>query len=72
MTNKTDTDKWIKIALNPKNAGQFSSKAKVLNMSTLRFANIVIKRLKGKKNTIDEIKLLKQAVLARTLINMKK
>jgi hypothetical protein len=63
-------DDWIKKALNPKNKGVFRDKAKRANMTTLAYAKKVIKKHKGlKSNTGRETKLLRQAVLAKTLIS---
>ena len=59
---------WITDALDPKNDGKFSDKAKRAKMTTLAFAKKVIKKYKGKKNTPAQTKLLRQAVMAKTLI----
>lgn len=65
-------ENWIQKALNPKNEGVFRDKAKRANMSTLAYAKKVIKKYKGvKSNTGRETKLLRQAVLAKTLITKK-
>ena len=63
---------WITEALDPKNDGKFADKAKRAKMKTLPFAKKVIKRLKGQKNTPAQTKLLRQAVLAKSLIERKK
>jgi len=66
-------DDWITDALNPKNDGKFSDKAKRAKMTTLAFAKKVIKKYKGVKgNTAIQTKLLRQAVLAKSLIEKKK
>lgn len=70
-TSKAGTD-WIDGALNDKKAGVFSRKAKRAGMTTRAYAAKVIKDLEGKTKTAAERTLLRQAVLARTLIGMKK
>jgi hypothetical protein len=64
---------WIKGAINPKDEGKFSAKAKRAGMSTKAYANKVVKQLKGKTDgNAAKKKLLRQAVLAKTLIGFKK
>ena len=66
-------DDWIQTALDPKNDGKFSDKAKRAKMTTLAFAKKVIKKYKGVKgNTKVQTKLLRQAVFAKTLIEKNK
>tara|TARA_R110002096_G_scaffold3821_1_gene18563 strand:+ start:5081 stop:5293 length:213 start_codon:yes stop_codon:yes gene_type:complete len=66
-------DDWIQTALDPKNEGKFSDKAKRAKMTTLAFAKKVIKKYKGVKgNTPIQTRLLRQAVMAKTLIEKNK
>ena len=76
---------WITDALDPKNDGKFSDKAKRAKMTTGKIVNVSSKtvqrarsyvkaikknpeKYKGKKNTPAQTKLLRQAVMAKTLI----
>ena len=70
------TDKFIQKAIKKiekKNTeGKFSDKAEKKGMSTLQYANKVIKDLKGKTKNKTDRKLLSQAVFAKNLIKIKK
>ena len=48
--------------------GKFSAKAEKAGMTTLAYANKVIKELKGKTHTATQKKLLAQAVFAKNAI----
>ena len=66
---KTKKSKKIakkKIIINLKMRGVFTKKAKKHNMSVQKYANYVIKKYKGKKKTKKQLKLLRQAVFAKT------
>ena len=60
------------IRMNPKMRGVFTKKAKKKGMSVQRYANYVIKKYKGKKKTKKQLKLLRQAVFAKTAKKWKK
>ena len=60
------------IRINPKMRGVFTKKAKKKGMSVQRYANYVIKKYKGKKKTKKQLKLLRQAVFAKTAKKWKK
>ena len=70
------TDKFIQKAIKKiekkDTEGKFSNKAKKHNMSTLQYANKVIKDLKGNTKNKTDRKLLSQAVFAKNLISIKK
>ena len=55
-----------KIRINPKMRGVFTRKAKKKKMSVQKYARYVIKKYKGKTKNKRELKLLKQAVFAKT------
>lgn len=63
---------WIG-SIKPKKEGVFSKEAEKNNMTTLAYANKVIKNLKGKTNG-DKIKIrkLRQAVFAKNAIKVSK
>jgi len=66
-------DDWIKSAINPKDKGDFRRAAERHHMSTKAFATKVIRELKGKSHGDPaKLKLLRQAVLARTLMKYDK
>jgi len=52
--------------------GVFTKKAKRKKMSVQKYANYVIKKYKGKKKTKKQLKLLRQAVFAKTAKKWKK
>jgi len=54
------------IHINPKMRGVFTRKAKKHHMSVQNYAKKVIKKYKGKTKNARELKLLRQAVFART------
>lgn len=64
-----DNQNWIKKAVDgikkKGTEGVFSAKAKRAGMSTKKYAKKTIVRLKGKKKTKTQTKLLRQAVFAR-------
>ena len=60
------------IHINPKNRGVFTRKAKKHRMSVQKYARYVIKKLKGKTKNKSELKLLRQAVFAKTAKKWKK
>lgn len=60
------------IRINPKMRGVFTKKAKRKKMSVQKYANYVIKKYKGKKKTKKQLKLLRQAVFAKTSKKWKK
>lgn len=60
------------IKINPKMRGVFTKKAKRKKMSVQKYANYVIKKYKGKKKTKKQLKLLRQAVFAKTAKKWKK
>lgn len=53
-------------------AGKFSAEAKAARMTTLAFARHVIKKFKGKNNSVANSALLKRAVFALNAINASK
>lgn len=62
----------LALKLNPKMKGVFTKKAKKANMSVQKYAQQVIKKYKGKTKNKRELKLLKQAVFAKTAKSWKK
>jgi hypothetical protein len=62
----------LALKLNPKMKGVFTKKAKKANMSVQKYAQHVIKKYKGKTKNKRELKLLKQAVFAKTVKSWKK
>lgn len=62
----------LALKLNPKMKGVFTKKAKKANMSVQKYAQQVIKKYKGKTKNKRELKLLKQAVFAKTVKSWKK
>jgi|TARA_R110000824_G_scaffold137453_1_gene301571 hypothetical protein len=64
-----NNENWIKSATDAMDkkgtVGVFSAKAKRAGMSTKKYAKKTIVRLKGKKKTKTQTKLLRQAVFAR-------
>lgn len=66
-TKKSDDD-WIQEATDPKTEGSFAEKAKRAKMTTRAYAAKVVKRLKGRTTSEAQKKLLRQAVMAQTLM----
>ncbi len=60
------------IKINPKMKGAFTRKAKKKRMSVQKYARYVIKKLKGKTKNKRQLKLLRQAVFAKTAKKWKK
>ncbi len=64
-----DNENWIKSATatmaKKGTVGVFSAKAKRAGMSTKKYAKKTIVRLKGKKKTKTQTKILRKAVFAR-------
>ena len=60
------------IHINPKNRGVFTRKAKKHRMSVQKYARYIIKKYKGKTKNKRELKLLRQAVFAKTAKKWKK
>lgn len=55
-----------KIKINPKMKGCFTQKAKRNKMGVQQYANKIIKKYKGKTKSASQLKLLRQAVFAKT------
>ena len=72
MRQRKKTVRRRPIRINPKMRGVFTKKAKKKGMSVQRYANYVIKKYKGKKKTKKQLKLLRQAVFAKTAKKWKK
>ena len=64
--------KPMKLKINPKMKGAFTRKAKKKRMSVQKYARYVIKKLKGKTKNKRQLKLLRQAVFAKTAKKWKK
>tara|TARA_Y100000590_G_scaffold197122_1_gene223877 strand:+ start:178 stop:408 length:231 start_codon:yes stop_codon:yes gene_type:complete len=60
------------IRINPKMRGVFTRKAKKNHMSVQKYARYIIKKYKGKTKNKRELKLLRQAVFAKTAKKWKK
>ena len=60
------------IKINRKMKGVFTRKAKKKRMSVQKYARYVIKKLKGKTKNKSQLKLLRQAVFAKTAKKWKK
>ena len=60
------------IKINPKMKGVFTRKAKKHKMSVQKYARYIIKKYKGKTKNKRQLKLLKQAVFAKTAKKWKK
>ena len=60
------------IKINPKMKGVFTRKAKRKGMSVQKYASYVIKKYKGKTKNKKQLKLLRQAVFAKTAKKWKK
>lgn len=60
------------IYINPKMRGVFTKKAKMKKMSVQQYARYVIKKYKGKTKNKKQLKLLRQAVFAKTAKKWKK
>ena len=60
------------IRINPKMKGVFTRKAKKHKMSVQKYAKYIIKKYKGKTKNKRQLKLLKQAVFAKTAKKWKK
>ena len=58
--------KGYSIKINPKMKGVFTRKAKSHGMSVQKYAAYIIKKYKGKCKTKNELKLLRQAVFAKS------
>ena len=69
-TKRTKKRKPIKI--NPKMKGVFTRKAKKKGMSVQKYAAYIIKKYKGKTKNKQQLKLLRQAVFAKTVKKWKK
>jgi glutamate synthase domain-containing protein 1 len=61
-----------KIFIHPEMRGVFTRKAKRSNKTVQKFATYVIKRYKGKTKNAKQLKLLRQAVFAKTAKKWKK
>ena len=60
------------IRINPKMRGVFTRKAKLHGLSVQKYAKYVIKKYKGKTKNKKQLKLLRQAVFAKTAKKWKK
>ncbi len=60
------------IRINPKMRGVFTRKAKKKNMTVQQYAKYIIKKYKGKTKNKKQLKLLRQAVFAKTAKKWKK
>ena len=60
------------IRINPKMRGVFTKKAKKKNMTVQQYAKYIIKKYKGKTKNKKQLKLLRQAVFAKTAKKWKK
>ena len=60
------------IKINPKMRGVFTRKAKKKKKSVQKYARYVIKKYKGKTKNKRQLKLLRQAVFAKTAKKWKK
>ena len=54
------------IRINPKMRGVFTKKARARGLSVQQYASHVIKKYKGKTKNKKQLKLLRQAVFAKT------
>ena len=61
-----------KIKINPKMRGIFTKKAKKNKMNVQKYANYIIRKYRGKTKTKKQLKLLRQAVFAKTSKKWKK
>ena len=69
---KKRTKKRKPIKINPKMKGVFTRKAKKKGMSVQKYAAYIIKKYKGKTKNKKQLKLLRQAVFAKTAKKWKK
>ena len=60
------------IKINPKMKGVFTRKARKNKMSVQKYARYIIKKYKGKTKSKRQLKLLRQAVFAKTVKKWKK
>ena len=60
------------LKIRPKMRGAFTRKAKKAKMSVQKYARHIIKKYKGKTKNKREVKLLRQAVFAKTAKKWKK
>lgn len=60
------------IKINPKMKGVFTRKARKNKMSVQKYARYIIKKYKGKTKNKRQLKLLRQAVFAKTVKKWKK
>jgi len=60
------------IRINPKMRGVFTRKAKKKNMTVQQYAKYIIKKYKSKTKNKKQLKLLRQAVFAKTAKKWKK
>jgi|SaaInlStandDraft_1057018.scaffolds.fasta_scaffold44957_3 hypothetical protein len=70
--NRKNNRKTKKIRINPKMRGVFTRKAKKNKMNVQKYATFVIKKYKGKTRNKRQLKLLRQAVFAKTAKKWKK
>ena len=71
-SRKTKKNKKNLIQVQPKMEGVFTRKAKAKGMSVQRYAKYVIKKYKGNTKNKKQLKLLRQAVFAKTAKKWKK
>ena len=69
---KKRTKRRKSIKINPKMKGVFTRKAKKNKMSVQKYARYIIKKYKGKTKNKRELKILRQAVFAKTAKKWKK
>ena len=60
------------LKIRPKMRGTFTRKAKKAKMSVQKYARYIIKKYKGKTKNKRQVKLLRQAVFAKTAKKWKK
>ena len=60
------------LKIRPKMRGAFTRKAKKARMSVQKYARQIIKKYKGKTKNKREVKLLRQAIFAKTAKKWKK
>jgi hypothetical protein len=72
MRQRKKTVRRRPIRINPKMRGVFTKKAKQKNMSVQKYAKYIIKKYKGKTKNKKQLKLLRQAVFAKTSKKWKK
>mgnify|MGYP006083551629 FL=1 len=70
--SKKTRSKRKPIRINPKMKGVFTKKAKKKRMTVQKYARHVIKKYKGKTKNKQQLKLLRQAVFAKTAKKWKK